>query len=160
MRPIETQASDTTYVGGEGVDDLPTEVGVELDPQSGTILRRMRSRWRPDELERSALILGADVVLDVFGSAMPPVRVRVTAPATSLRKATETVDSVISVSIAYTIASVLADLGVKRSIEDIRAWSDDDRRAVSTWLAEHPGPDDAVELDLWRNRAPLEGLLP
>lgn len=136
MRPIATDQATTKYVGGPGVDDLMVEEGLEINPESGVVQKRLRSRWRPDDEERTALILGGDIVLDVMGSSLPPVRVLVSAPPVDATKVYATVDAVIATSQAVTIASLLADvapeLGV--TIEVVRSWSDVDRKAVSEWL--------------------------
>jgi hypothetical protein len=136
MRPIETEAATHRYIGGPGIDDLHVEVFPEIDTEAGGFRRVMRSRWRPDETERTALLLGGDLVLDVMGSELAPVRLLVSAPPVDPERVFAQVDGVIATAQAVTIASLLAEIDPKLGVDiaTVRAWSDDDRRAVSDWI--------------------------
>lgn len=153
MRPIETPESDTRFVGGPGVDDLPVQVLTELQPESGLILRVNRARWRPDALERMAIALGGDVVVDVMGATLAPYRVLAsTMPVGTPERVYAAVDEILANGIAWSLSTTLGELGIAKTIEEVRAWTEDDTKAVADWMAEHP--EDEAKLEEWIAAAP------
>lgn len=153
MRPIETPDTDTRFVGGPGIDDLPTQTLTELQPDSGLILRVNRARWRPDDDERMAIALGGDVVVDIFGATIAPYRVLASAvPVGTPDKVYAAVDEILARGVAWSLASTLADVGIEKTIDEIRAWTEDDTKAVSVWMAAYP--EDEAKLEEWVAAAP------
>lgn len=153
MRPIETPTTDTRFVGGPGIDDLPTETLLELNPDDGTLMRANRSRWRPDDNERMAIALGGDVVLDVFGTTLPPVRVLATAlPVQSPEKVYAAVDAILARGVGWSLAATLGELGYEVSLDTALGWSDTERAQIASWLADYP--EDEGRLAAWAAAKP------
>lgn len=136
MRPVETKTTDTTYAGvpSRDIGDLPTETGLELLPD-GVAVQRHRSYWQLTEEERAAIMLGALVVVDVLGDAVPPLRPAVSEAAfdqpDEILSAT---DRMLSVAIGLSISSALAEAGITRRASDMVDWTDDDRTEVAIFL--------------------------
>lgn len=158
MRPIDVPTADTRHIGGPGIDDLPTESILELNPDDGSLMKAHRSRWRPNEDERMAIALGGDVVLDIFSSSIPPVRVLATAiPVETPDKVYATFDAILARGVAWSISSTLADVGYPFTIDQVAEWTTDQTKEVAEWMAARPGSGETVFgdlLDEWRTRRP------
>lgn len=147
MRPINTPAATTRWIGAGDVGELPAETFLEQD---GTALVRVnRSRWRPDEAERAALALGGDVVLDVFGSQHPPVRILATVfPVDDADGVFGRVDTLLDTAVGLSIVGLLGSLGIETTLEEIGELDPGQTDAVAAWLRDDrfgPIPVDFLE---------------
>lgn len=158
MRPIETPAASTRWIGGTGVDPLMTETVPELQAD-GTLVRINRSRWRPDEAERAAIALGADVVLDVFGSQHPPVRILATVfPVDDPDGVFARIDGLVGKATALAFVGLLVSLGIEVSLAEIEALDDVEETALGEWLTGwHGRPCGIPWLDARREAAIAAG---
>lgn len=134
MRPISTPAADTRWIGAGDVGELPAETFLE-PAEGGALVRVNRSRWRPDEAERAAIALGGDVVLDVFGSAHPPVRILATVfPVDDADAVFGRIDALVGKATSLAFVAVLATLAIEATIEEIEALDDVEETALGEWL--------------------------
>lgn len=136
MKPIETLETDTTFggVASKGINDLPTQTLLETLPDK-SIVEVHRSVWELEPAERAAIMLGARFVLDVYGGAVPPMRLAVAEPTlTDPESVYALVDQAIAISVGTSIAAVLRDVDVERDVATVVAWSDDEKREISDWL--------------------------
>jgi hypothetical protein len=85
MRAIKTEGCNkvlTAPADDLGVGDLPAQFGLIFDSAAGETQEDGRlgfvTTWRPTEIERAALAVGADVQLRVIGRGHPPVALDVT----------------------------------------------------------------------------------
>ena len=136
MKPIETPLTDVTYggVASKGIGDLPTQTILETLPDR-SIVQVHRSTWELEPEERAAIMLGAPFVLDVYGGAVPPMRLAVAEPTlTDPETVYALVDQAIALSVGTTISSVLRSVGIDRDAATVAGWSDDAKKAVGEWL--------------------------
>lgn len=153
MRPVETETTDTTYAGvpSRDIGELPTETGLELLPD-GVAVQRHRSYWELAPDERAAVMMGARLVIDILGEAVPPIRPALMVPPdVSPETVYAMVDEAIDISVGTSIVEVLAGVGIERDLATVRSWSRVDRDSVALWLRtivdDDPDPEpDVLEL--------------
>ena len=152
MRPIDTPAADTRWIGAGDVGELRTETF--LEPQSGGVLVRVnRSRWRPDEAERAAIALGGDVVLDVFGSQLPPVRILASVfPVEDADAVFARIDALVTKATALAFVGILGLLGIDATLEEIEGLDDEAATDLGAWLTGYQG--DPIPVDFLEARRP------
>ncbi len=73
MKPIQTERSNTTFVGADGSDVLPLPARVENFPTERGVSRMISSTWALDAEERIAIAEGANIELTVYAWTIPPV---------------------------------------------------------------------------------------
>ena len=143
MRPIATSTTSTLFTGDRerGVEDLPIEESIELAP-NGEIVNVLRSRWRLTDEERAAVMLGADLVLDVFGKALPPVRPTITAPPVSdPPKVFAILEAATRGATLISTAGLLGLVGIRTDASVLSAWSELEIEDTAEWLKETEGKD-------------------
>lgn len=136
MKAIETPTTDTTFggVASKGILELPTETLIETLPDR-SIVRVHRSTWELEPAERAAVMLGSKMILDVFGEALPPMRLAILEPElVDPETVYRLVDQAIEISVGTTITAVLRSVGVDRDVLVVAAWSDETKKAVGDWL--------------------------
>lgn len=158
MRPIDTPTSDTRWTGSGDVGDLHAETMLE-PTEGGALVRVNRSRWRPTEEERAAIALGADIVLDVFGSVHPPVRVLATVfPVGEPDALFARVDALVEKATTLSLVALLSMVGIEATLDELA--SEEDQSRVADWLTGWHGRPIGIEwLDERREAAIAAGTL-
>lgn len=67
-------------MNGAAPSEIPAQKLVLIDPSDGTAGEGFETTWEPDDGERRAIVNGAPIILNVWGSAHPPVSLEVGEP--------------------------------------------------------------------------------